>query len=220
MRTIRRSDVRRLAEAGQLEAVDSYHFDDMLGESRGLAKPLPVAMRPADWHDRKEGVFYVSPSDFASGSGACWLNENDTITLIVHSNCNYTFRVCNGGKVPVPPKKAVFKEITVSPELAVKLARFAAVLHTAQLAGLAQMRVDCEANNEAVKTRVKLGRKYANVDIGSSGRYMVELETGTIYGIKDYGTINRYHRFGTLDTIEAWDWSGYYASPLAEGGAQ
>jgi len=64
--------------------------------------------------------------------------------------------------------------------------------------------------------KVKLGRKYANVDVGSSGRYMVELDTGNIYGIKAYGVIHRGHAYGNLDTIAEWDWSGYKASKRAQ----
>ena len=60
-------------------------------------------------------------------------------------------------------------------------------------------------------TRIKMGRKYANVDVGQSGKYMVELSTGSIYGIKAYGVIHRGHSFGTLDTIHEWDWSDYTA---------
>lgn len=58
---------------------------------------------------------------------------------------------------------------------------------------------------------VKMGRKYANIDFGGSGKYMVELATGNIYGIKAYGVIHRGHQYGTLDTVNDWDWSGYTA---------
>lgn len=62
---------------------------------------------------------------------------------------------------------------------------------------------------------IKLGRKYANIDVGldhaRQGKYMVELDTGTIYGIKAYGCIHRGHSYGTLDTIHDWDWSDYRA---------
>ena len=61
-------------------------------------------------------------------------------------------------------------------------------------------------------TRIKMGRKYANIDVGQSGKYMVELDTGNIYGIKAYGVIHRGHQYGTLDTIYEWDWSGYTAT--------
>src|SRR3990167_5664941 len=57
--------------------------------------------------------------------------------------------------------------------------------------------------------RVQLGRKYAHVAVGSSGRYMVELATGAVYGIKGYGVIHRGHYYGTLDTLADYEWSGY-----------
>jgi hypothetical protein len=60
------------------------------------------------------------------------------------------------------------------------------------------------------RTRIKMGRKYANVDVGSSGKYMVELATGAIYGIKAYGVIHRGHYYGTLDSIYEWNWSDYW----------
>lgn len=64
--------------------------------------------------------------------------------------------------------------------------------------------------------KVEMGKKYARVDIGTAGRYMVELETGDIYGVKAYGVIHRGHRYGNLDTINEWDWSDYKAFPIAQ----
>lgn len=58
------------------------------------------------------------------------------------------------------------------------------------------------------------GRKYARVDVGTSGRYMVELATGAIYGIKGYGVIHRGHYYGTLDTLQDYDWRGWTARKL------
>ena len=68
-------------------------------------------------------------------------------------------------------------------------------------------------------TKVKMGRKYANVDVGDSGRYMVELSTSNIYDIKAYGVIHRGHQYGTLDTIAEWDWGGYTAVNRERGTA-
>ena len=56
-----------------------------------------------------------------------------------------------------------------------------------------------------------IGNKYARVDIGGSGRYMVELDTECIYGIKGYGVIHRGHSYGTLDTIDDYYWGRYRA---------
>jgi len=58
---------------------------------------------------------------------------------------------------------------------------------------------------------IKTGNKYTKIDIGHSGRYMIEVSTGNIYGIKAYGVIHRGYRFGNLDTINDWNWSGYRA---------
>lgn len=62
---------------------------------------------------------------------------------------------------------------------------------------------------------VKPGKKYTKVDVGTSGRYMVENDTGEIYGIKGYGVIHRGHHFGNLDTIAEWNWGGYVATRKA-----
>jgi len=75
---------------------------------------------------------------------------------------------------------------------------------------------DCEANRKNCKTHCHMGKKFARVDIGGSGRYMVELETGIIYGIKAYGVIHRGHIYGTLDTIHDWDWSDHTAFRKAQ----
>jgi hypothetical protein len=56
----------------------------------------------------------------------------------------------------------------------------------------------------------KPGKKFVKVNIGTSGRYMVDLNDGTIYGIKGYGTVHYGHVYGTLDTIHDWFWGEYY----------
>ncbi len=58
------------------------------------------------------------------------------------------------------------------------------------------------------KVAVLLGNKYAKVDVGDSGKYMVDKE-GSIWGIKAYGVIHRGKAFGTLDTIHDYYWGGY-----------
>lgn len=64
---------------------------------------------------------------------------------------------------------------------------------------------------QAIKTNVKPGTKYTKVDVGSSGKYMIDTE-GNIFGIKAYGVIHRGHQYGTLDTISEWNWGGYTAT--------
>jgi hypothetical protein len=58
---------------------------------------------------------------------------------------------------------------------------------------------------------VHIGKKYARVDVGRSGKYMVDLATGEIFGIKAYGVIHKGHRYGTLDTLDDWFWGRYSA---------
>ncbi len=91
LKTFRRDKLRRLIEAGKVETVSTYHFDDMLGESRSH-RPMPVAIMPADWHDRKEGTCYLRESEFATKSGCCY-ERDGIVTLIVHGNSNYDFRI-------------------------------------------------------------------------------------------------------------------------------
>ena len=94
MKTYRRDKLRRLVEAGKVETVSTYHFDDMSGAERS-SKPMPVAMEPEDWHDRKEGVCYLTPWDFTTKSGCAYVRDEtlNIITLIVHGNSNYDLRI-------------------------------------------------------------------------------------------------------------------------------
>jgi hypothetical protein len=66
--------------------------------------------------------------------------------------------------------------------------------------------------------RLIIGRKYTKVDVFSSqwsGKYMIDNDTGKIYGIKAYGVINKGHQLGTLDTIDQYYWGGYRATRIA-----
>lgn len=92
-----------------------------------------------------------------------------------------------------------------------KLEAFARILEGQSLERLRLDKLDCMANVAQCKTRFTVASKYARVDIGTSGRYMVVNETGEIFGIKGYGVIHRGHKFGTLDTLGEWFWGGYRA---------
>jgi len=59
------------------------------------------------------------------------------------------------------------------------------------------------------KTRIIHGKKYTKIDVGNSGKLMVDA-AGNIFGIKAYGVIHRGHSYGTLDTIDEWYWGEYY----------
>jgi len=99
--------------------------------------------------------------------------------------------------------------------IADKIKTFALLLECQQIRGLKDSGLDCEANINNARTSVHPGRKYVNVDVGGSGRFMVEIETGIIYGIKAYGQIHKGHSYGTLDTTHEWDWTKYYPTPLS-----
>lgn len=71
----------------------------------------------------------------------------------------------------------------------------------------------CEANLIAAEAHYHTETKYFRVDVGTSGRYMIERSTERIYGIKAYGVINKGHYYGTLDTIDDYFWGEYAAIP-------
>ena len=45
------------------------------------------------------------------------------------------------------------------------------------------------------------------------GRYMVEKNTQKIFGIKSWAQVNPRREFGTLATVDQFDWSGYTGAP-------
>lgn len=93
-----------------------------------------------------------------------------------------------------------------------KIEKFAELLESDQVKGLIRHGFDPEqpAFKQNYTVRIKKGKKYTKVDVGTSGKYMVDQE-GNIWGIKAYGVIHKGHHYGTLDTIHDWDWSEYYA---------
>ncbi len=83
---------------------------------------------------------------------------------------------------------------------------------------LINSKLDCETNRNNGKVTAKDGKKYIKIDMGNlnnnykSGKYMVEKETGKIFGIKAYGVIHKGHQYGTLDDIDSYFWGQYYAT--------
>jgi len=73
---------------------------------------------------------------------------------------------------------------------------------------LAKRGLDCQTNIDNATTSIKEGKKYTKIDIGGSGKLMIDQE-GNIYGIKAYGVIHKGHYFGTLDTINEYYWGNY-----------
>lgn len=76
---------------------------------------------------------------------------------------------------------------------------------------------ECPVMLAAERSHAKLtcGIKYARVDFGGSGKFMVDMATGEIFGIKAYGQVHKGHRYGTLDTVAAWNWAPYYPIKVA-----
>ena len=64
---------------------------------------------------------------------------------------------------------------------------------------LKKLDLACEANMQSSIARYSVKQKYIYIDVGSSGRYMIDRATEVIYGIKGYGVIHRGHSFGTID---------------------
>lgn len=93
---IRRDKLFRLAQAGKLVAVGSYHFDEMTGVESMKGKRVPVRIS-SGYGDFKEGFYNLREDDFEGQCGRTWLSaDNMTCTLYVHSNCNYDFQMANG----------------------------------------------------------------------------------------------------------------------------
>ena len=101
------------------------------------------------------------------------------------------------------------KTAELSPELSAKLEAFRALVESDQDRYRIASGYDDFQFDSICKTVVIPGKKWAKVDVGHSGKYMVEMATGEIVGIKAYGVPHLGHRCGTLDTIHEWDWSGY-----------
>lgn len=91
-----------------------------------------------------------------------------------------------------------------------KILAFAALLEAQSIQRLHEKELSCEGNINNAKTHIHEGKKYTRVDIGTSGRYMVENETGNIFGIKGYGVIHKGHFYGTVDTTADYFWGDYY----------
>jgi len=91
-----------------------------------------------------------------------------------------------------------------------KIKKFAELLEKQQIERLYSVNLACQGNIDNCKVSIKEGKKYIKIDVGTSGKYMIDLK-GNIFGIKAYGVIHKGHYFGTLDTINAYYWGDYKA---------
>ena len=76
--------------------------------------------------------------------------------------------------------------------------KFAATVQEIEYQHILRLCGSIKGNEKSYIAHIKPGRKYTKVDIGNSGRYMIENATGKIFGIKGYGVIHRGHYYGTL----------------------
>jgi hypothetical protein len=91
MVTYNRGKLLRLAKAGKLVTVSTYSFDDSYGASRS-SKQMPVVVRtPENQGIYQDGICYVREDEFKNYGNAT--EHNGIITLHVHSNKNYDFKV-------------------------------------------------------------------------------------------------------------------------------
>jgi hypothetical protein len=67
-------------------------------------------------------------------------------------------------------------------------------------------------HNEPVEHNT--GRVYSRVLIGRAATYFVRVEDGAIFAAKSFKAVNKIRQYGTLDTIDQFDWSGYNAVAL------
>lgn len=82
-----------------------------------------------------------------------------------------------------------------------KIQRFAKIVEAQELAALLRLCGSTKGNEKSYLASIKPRRKYVLVDVGTSGRYIIDGEN--VYGCKAYGVIHRGHFFGTLDQILA-----------------
>jgi hypothetical protein len=86
-------------------------------------------------------------------------------------------------------------------------------------------KADTAGRDTTDMVKVETGRKFDKVYVQTYtgngqplqklGRYMIDRNSWVIYGIKSWAQINPRRTYGTLDTIDQYDWSHYYGKPKA-----
>ena len=66
-----------------------------------------------------------------------------------------------------------------------------------------------------IETGRKFDKVYVQTNVQKLGRYMVDRNSWVIYGIKSWAQINERRTYGTLDTVDQYDWSAHYGIPKA-----
>jgi hypothetical protein len=107
-------------------------------------------------------------------------------------------------------KDNVTTQVDRAVDYALKLEAFRATLEAANLKGGAP-----KGDTVAIETGRKFDKVYIQTPAQKMGRYMVDRNSWTIYGIKSWAQVNPRRVYGTLDTVSQFDWSTFYASPIA-----
>lgn len=100
-----------------------------------------------------------------------------------------------------------------------KLEQFRTRFETQHNERLARLYSNLDSESIGVEMGYKFDKVFVVHNTGADatqrmGRYMVESRTGNIYGIKSWTQVNKRRWYGTLDTIDQYDWSDFYARPL------
>ena len=100
-----------------------------------------------------------------------------------------------------------------TPEYTKKLANFCALLEQSIVA---KMKHDFPntpfLHSQPVGTND--GRVYSRITIDKGARYFVRVEDGAIFASKSFKAPTLARQYGTLDTTDQFDWSGYNAVAL------
>jgi hypothetical protein len=85
-------------------------------------------------------------------------------------------------------------------------------------------KADTDGRNTTDTVQIETGRKfdkvYVKTEVQKLGRYMVDRNSWVIYGIKSWAQINERRTYGTLDTVDQYDWKPYYGIPKAGTAAE
>ena len=92
-KTLRRNQLQRMAQRGELLFVGGWFFDDMTGQDTPdhRAAPMPVKYRAPGTPRSPDGTLDLDDHHFTSGSGTAYWSGPGLIHLSVHSNCSYDF---------------------------------------------------------------------------------------------------------------------------------
>jgi len=102
----------------------------------------------------------------------------------------------------------------LTPQFVSQLDRFCDMVRDQTHARLKEQKLDCEANK--VKVYPEYGRKYIRIVFHHGNgegqrmcRYFVSQEDGTIFACDSWKSPNLKRSYGTLDTVDQFDWGGY-----------